>query len=96
MLRELLQRVAAGGTQYTGNLARELQVSETLLQQMLGELVRHGYIQPAAVGCSVPCETCPLGALCATDRARVWRLTAKGQRFVEVEAQLTIGGKGVE
>ncbi len=63
-------------------LARELGISQALIKQMLGELVRQGYLQPLTQGDSTPCKRCPLHKACLFgNRLRIFTLTAKGDRI---------------
>jgi len=68
-------------------LAQRLDVSEELLQQMIEELVRIGYLKPVVGDCNDRCAGCPFAAQCAIGGAgRIWTLTEKG--VGEVERQL--------
>ncbi len=80
MLKQLLQLVAEGGVHSYATLARQLGVSRGLLEQMLQDLARMGYVAPLGGACDTSqCRHCPLGGSCATDRrGNVWVLTAKG------------------
>ena len=85
MLMRLLQLVAEGGVQVYVTLAGQLGVSTGLLEQMLQDLARMGYIAPVGGACDTSqCHHCPLGGSCATDRqGHVWVLTAKGVQATE-------------
>ncbi len=80
MLMRLLQLVAEGGVHSYATLAEQLGVSKGLLEQMLQDLARMGYIAPLGGACDTSqCHHCPLGGSCATDtRGNVWVLTEKG------------------
>ena len=80
MLMRLLSLVAEGGVHSYATLARQLGVSTGLLEQMLQDLARMGYIAPVGGACDTnQCHHCPLGGSCATDtRGNVWMLTDKG------------------
>ena len=87
MLERLLSILAEGGIHTPAELAEQLGVSEGLIQQMLADLSRVGYLQPAngvncaalANGGSGPCTTCPLSGGCAAvwPGGQVWALTHK-------------------
>ena len=80
-MTELLRRVAQGGLQSTAALARELDVSEGLLLQMTGDLLRMGYLKPVSDGCGARCEACPAAGGCSIGGpGGVWALTEKGRR----------------
>lgn len=80
MLERLLSLVRRGGVHSYTDLARQLDVSEELLEQMLQDLARMGYLRPVADGCETQCAGCPLAETCAIGGpTRVWVLTEKGQ-----------------
>ena len=84
MLKKLLRLIAEGGTRTRAELARELEVSEGLVKQMLEDLTRMGYLQPIAGGCDACCAACPLAKTCAVGTpARVWTLTERGRKVGE-------------
>ena len=82
MLMRLLRLVAEGGVHSYAALASQLGVSKGLLEQMLQDLARMGYVAPAGGACDTSqCRHCPLGGSCATDtQGNVWALTVKGAR----------------
>ena len=80
MLRELIGVIAEGQLHSQTELARRLGVSEGLVEQMLEDLARMGYLKPIA-GCADQCATCPLAKMCIIGHPRrAWVLTEKGQR----------------
>jgi hypothetical protein len=90
VLERLLCLLARGGVHTPAELAAELGVSESLLEQMLADLSRMGYLRPvlnptclpSPNGHSVLCAQCPLSSTCAVagSGARVWTLTDKALR----------------
>jgi hypothetical protein len=90
VLERLLSLLARGGVHTPAELAAELGVSESLLEQMLADLSRMGYLRPvlnptclpSPNGHSAPCAECPLVSTCAVagPGARVWTLTDKALR----------------
>ncbi len=93
MLERVLSIVAQGGIHTRGELAQRLNVSEELLEQMIEELVRMGYLKPVVGDCNDRCAGCPfpqgylrIAAECAIGGAgRIW--TLMGKRVREVERQ---------
>jgi len=82
MLERLLSLVGQGGVHSYTDLARQLDVSEALLEQMLQDLARMGYLRPVADGCEGRCAGCPMTKTCAIGGpTRVWALMEKGQRW---------------
>jgi len=82
-LVRLLILVNQGGLHSLGELARQLQVSESLVQQMLATLTTSGYLQRAAGECSGPCHSCQEQQACLISEATVWRLSDKGRHAVQ-------------
>ena len=90
MLDRLLGMLAEGGVHTPAELANRLDVSERLVEHMLADLSRMGYLRsvssatcqalpPDDVG---PCADCPLSSACAVCEpgGQVWALTQKAFR----------------
>lgn len=81
MLERLLKMVGEGGAHSYSELARSLGVRDELLEQMVEDLARLGYLEPVGGACSSACSECSMGDLCAIGGQRqAWTLTAKGSR----------------
>ena len=92
MLDKLLRLLRSGGTRTVAELARELETSVPLVQMMVEELTRLGYLAPAGAGhpsispspghsgrCSEGCAGCRMTAPCVVgESTRVWTLTDRG------------------
>jgi len=79
MLERLLSLVGQGGVHSYTDLARQLDVTEQLLEQMLQDLARMGYLRPVADRCEGQCAGCPIANACDIGGpTRVWALTKKG------------------
>ncbi|MCR4408600.1 MAG: FeoC-like transcriptional regulator [Anaerolineae bacterium] len=79
MLHKLLDKLAAGGVHSYADLSRELDVSEGLLEQMLIDLERLGYLKRVGTDCEAHCAGCPMNNVCAAGRpGQIWTLTEKG------------------
>jgi len=52
MLRKLIRAIAEGQASSLGDLAKQLDVSAGLLEQMLEDLVRQGYLRPTSMECA--------------------------------------------
>jgi hypothetical protein len=81
MLRELIIRIRERGLCHQGELARYLGVSGALVQSMLTELEREGYVRSTAIGTSHYCHACPERMTCTVRRLRIWALTARGKEL---------------
>ncbi len=81
MLEQLLQRIATGGIHSYAQLAREMDVSPALLQQMLEDLERMGYLRRLANACDTACSHCEKSPTCAIHGpGEVWTLTEKWEK----------------
>lgn len=80
MLEQLLELVANGGLSTSEEVARRLSVSRLLVEAMLEELARLGYLRSVLSGCSGHCAGCAMGGCSAVGRGRAWALTETGAR----------------
>ncbi len=87
MLEKLLAMLRRGNVYSYADLARELGVSEALLEGMLENLARLGYLRLVSnppAGCEPAgefCRKCAMKGACAVGgQGRVWTLTQKGSR----------------
>ena len=87
-MERLLSTLAEGGIHTPADLAGQLDVSERLVEHMLADLSRMGYLRPVPNGpCQAPsngghidpCNGCPVSNACAVCEpgSRVWALTQK-------------------
>ncbi len=81
MLKQLLDRLTGGGTWTVESLAEELDVTPALVETMLDDLTRRGYLKPVQSGCSGACASCTMSKGCiqhAGQRAsqRMWTLNS--------------------
>ena len=78
MLEQLLKMVATGGIHSYAQLARDLNVSEALLEQMLENLERMGYLQRMDAACDSHCDHCGVSTNCTVrGPEHIWELTDK-------------------
>ena len=78
MLEELLRLVAEGGVHSYEDLIGRLAVSEPLLEAMLEDLARLGYLRAVSDTCAGHCAGCSIGSCSVTGPGRLWALTDKG------------------
>mgnify|MGYP001093012673 FL=1 len=84
MLRKLLQILGSGGIHTFRQLAQQLDVSEKLLDSMIDELVRMGYLKPLDGKCTDDCSHCPIAGVCTVaGLGRMWTLTEAGKRIAQ-------------
>lgn len=73
MLQKLLERISHGGGFSTRSLALEFGVTNELMEAMLGDLVRAGYLR-SMDGCeTTECGKCGSAATCKP-RGKIWML----------------------
>lgn len=78
MLNRLLELLRAGGTHRVSDLAHELETTHELVEAMLENLTRMGYLKQVKGGCTETCVSCPLAGICtAEEGGQVWTLTEK-------------------
>jgi DNA-binding Lrp family transcriptional regulator len=65
MLSRLLDLLREGGTRRISDLARELGTTPELVEAMLEDLTRMGYIKRVTSQCSEKCSACPISDTCA-------------------------------
>lgn len=81
MLNRLLHLLEEGGTRRVSDLAKELETTPELVEVMLEDLTRMGYVKPVTSECSDKCATCPMSDACAagdpsaSGGGRVWVLS---------------------
>jgi len=87
MLHKLLHIIRSANVHSLKQLAQQLDVSQTLLESMIDELVRMGYLRPIQAGCDESCSSCPMSSSCGIGSSgRMWVLTEAGQRMVQATA----------
>ncbi len=83
MLQTLLDLISTGQGKSQQELARALNVSETLVMQMTEQLGKQGYLIEAP-SCAGGCQACSLKSTCGAKRQlRVWTLTDKGRSALD-------------
>ena len=79
MLNRLLESLQEGGTHRVADLARELETTPELVEMMLNDLCRMGYLKQVREECSEKCEACPMASLCAAgSEGQLWTLAGEG------------------
>ncbi len=87
MLRQLIKIMAEGQVHSKMELARRLEVSERLVEQMLEDLTRMGRLEAVSAPCSAECRFCPLAKECNSEPpVRSWVLTSKRNHGKATEA----------
>ena len=84
MLDQLLELLRSGGTgrgtHSVGDLARELDTTSELVEMMLDDLCRMGYLKRVGGECGGTCASCAVADLCAAgSRGKLWALAESSQ-----------------
>jgi len=85
MLRRTLALIAGcQGVCSYDDLARELGVSQPLVERLVADLLRSGCLGMATGECVAEgCTSCPLRTSCSLpEGVRLWQLTEKGRRWL--------------
>ena len=80
MIEQLLRFLTDGGVHSYEDLAKRLSVSIPLLEMMLEELSRLGYLRPVDSDCGTHCASCSIGSCSITGPGRLWTLTDRGTK----------------
>ena len=80
MIDQLLILVAEGGVHSYEDLTRHLSISQPLLEMMLEDLGRLGYLRAVGNGCGGHCGGCAVGGCSIAGPGQLWTLTEKGSR----------------
>lgn len=83
MLEQLLVRISQKGAASLAELARELDTSPALVESMLAELERRGYLEPVESCATRHCAGCSVKNSCQT--TRMWTLGKRAKRSLPAE-----------
>ena len=80
MLNRLLEMLREGSVRRVADLARELETTPELIEMMLEDLCRKGYLGRAEGACGEGCGSCSMTGMCAAGSGgKLWSLTEKGE-----------------
>jgi hypothetical protein len=83
MLIKLLRAIKSHPLANIEELARELDTRSNMIEDMVADLSKKGYLKSFA-DCDSTCDHCPVGSACAGNiRLNVWMLTEKGYLTAE-------------
>jgi predicted ArsR family transcriptional regulator len=74
MLVKLLELISQNGMVQPADLARQLDVSPALVEQMIDHLERVGYLQAVDRCAEKACSGCPVKTPCTL---RIWRVSSR-------------------
>ena len=87
MLIKILKTLSKGGRYSNKLMATELGVGESLVKQMIDNLLRMGYIEKEKINsCGDGCGSCSSKEICSTNthsiEINIWKVTEKGKRAI--------------
>jgi hypothetical protein len=80
ILQDLLLLIGRGGAQSYEDLAGELGISQPMLETLLEDLARRGYLRSLQLDCEMQCKGCHEGGCLFTGAGIQWSLTQSGAR----------------
>ncbi|HLS53419.1 MAG TPA: FeoC-like transcriptional regulator [Tissierellaceae bacterium] len=84
MLKDLLRTIKKTKS-YSANLvARKMNISESMVEDMMKQLIRMGYIieDKGVSHCETPCIKCPYMKTCNQNPATIYRISNKGEKLL--------------
>jgi Mn-dependent DtxR family transcriptional regulator len=76
MLDQLLDIIRSGGTRRVTDMAGELQTTPEMVEAMLDQLAKMGYLRVIGSEDNTTCDGCSMANLCSSGTGgRVWALT---------------------
>ena len=80
MLERLIDILNDGGTHSIADLSQRLTISTTMVEMMMEDLARMGYLSPWEVACDSKCDSCPMGSCRVVEASgRVWTFKDREQ-----------------
>jgi hypothetical protein len=93
MLERLLDLLRAGGAHRVADLARELNTTPGLVEVMLEDLCRMGYLKRVGGECGGKCAACPMAGLCAAGSPSTSLKAGGGQLWTLTEKAMGANGR---
>ncbi|SCG82599.1 hypothetical protein DW1_0992 [Proteiniborus sp. DW1] len=85
MLKDVLKEISNAKAFSVSLLAKNLKISEGLVEDIVKELSRMGYIveDMGSPTCGIPCSGCAMKAFCNSIPIKTFTVTAKGKKLLE-------------
>lgn len=83
MLKEVLSEFAKGEMNSNSNIGRKLNLSEGMVEQVLKDLAKMGYIQKEESTCGSKCSSCSCCCSKTSDVINMWKITDKGKVYLK-------------
>ncbi|MCK9443458.1 MAG: FeoC-like transcriptional regulator [Tissierellaceae bacterium] len=90
MLRKVLYEISKSRLYSPSNIAKELNISEALVEDAIGQLIRMGYVSQDETSptCDTKCSSCAYSSVCNTVTIKTLSITSKGKTLLEREASM--------
>ncbi len=84
MLKEILKTIYSSGYFSNKDLAKQLDVTEDVIVDVINQLVNMGYLKREEKGAACPtaCTRCPYSQSCNKDIMETYQITEKGMSIV--------------
>lgn len=84
MLKSILKEVSNTRMFSKSLIANNLNISETMVEDMVNQLVRMGYLKEdsGSPTCDTPCSRCPYSSVCNTTPIKTLYITTKGKKLL--------------
>lgn len=84
MLKDVLARIGGFGYVSKSLIARELQISESMVEEAIAQLLRMGYMSVEEEGatCNASCKGCAFANFCHKDVVKMYQLTDRGRALL--------------
>lgn len=84
MLKDLLKEIGESSAFSKLNLAKSLSVSEAMIDDLLSQLLRMGYLieDLGSPSCETFCGSCPYAKACKVNPVKMYQLSEKGKSFL--------------
>lgn len=84
LLKDVLKSMDESGALLKSKMARDLNISEGMLESLIDQLIRMDYLQEdlGSPTCETKCSTCPL-ASCNTTPVKMYKISEKGRSLLK-------------
>ncbi len=84
MLMDLLREIGQSKAFSKSQLSKKLNISETMVEDLLGQLIRMGYLTEdlGSPSCETYCGRCPYAKSCNINPVKVYNISEKGKSLL--------------
>ncbi|MFA5576769.1 MAG: FeoC-like transcriptional regulator [Tissierellaceae bacterium] len=90
MLKKVLYEISKSRLYSPSSIAKKLNISEALVEDIIGQLIRMGYVSQddTSPTCDSKCSSCAYASVCNTVTIKTLSITPKGRALLEREASV--------